>query len=230
MSAILTEPVYDTLLQILQQRYSCRAYQPEPVPRHVIEQILAAAQRTASSCNSQPWHVHIVGGAAREALSERLYREASENPPTEGDYDNPVRFVDHYRDRRFICGMQLYDSVSIERQDKESRGRQMLENYRFFGAPHVALIFNEADLGTYGVLDCGAYATNFMNAATSLDLGCVPQAAIAYYPDVVREFLGIPESQRLVCAISFGYPDHDHPINGFRTERASIADAAVWHD
>jgi len=39
--------------------------------------------------------------------------------------------------------------------DREASKRQTLENFRMFGAPHVAIITTERKLGTYGVLDCG---------------------------------------------------------------------------
>ena len=54
------------LEELLGERYSCRAYRPEPVPRPTIDRILTAAQRTASWCNSQPWQVVIASGAAKE--------------------------------------------------------------------------------------------------------------------------------------------------------------------
>jgi nitroreductase len=38
----------DVLENLLGQRFSCRAFLPEPVPRATIERILAAAQKTAS--------------------------------------------------------------------------------------------------------------------------------------------------------------------------------------
>lgn len=229
MSA-LTESAFDTLQEILANRYSCRAYQPEPVPRTVIEQMLVAAQRTASSCNTQPWRVHIVSGGARDQLAEQLYAEARDRPREYGDFEFPVRFVNEYRERRYTCGMQLYDSLGIARDDKPARLQQMLANFRFFGAPHVALIFNEADLGAYGVVDCGAYVTNLMNAATALGLGTVPQAAIACYPHIVKPFVGAPEHHQLVCAVSFGWPDHRHPVNQFRTSRAELASVVQFHE
>jgi hypothetical protein len=34
----------------------------------------------------------------------------------------------------------------------------------------------------------------------------------------------------VVCGISFGYADRDHRINGYRTSRASVSDAAVFVD
>ena len=61
------EPIA-VLEDLLRQRYSCRAYRPDPVPRPTIDRILAAAQRTASWCNSQPWQVVIASGAAKATL------------------------------------------------------------------------------------------------------------------------------------------------------------------
>jgi nitroreductase len=54
------------LEELLGERFSCRAFKPDSVPRPIIERILKAAQRTASWCNSQPWQVVIASGEARE--------------------------------------------------------------------------------------------------------------------------------------------------------------------
>ncbi|WP_208510355.1 nitroreductase family protein [Variovorax paradoxus] len=48
-------PAFDSLRELLHERTSCRAFLDRPVPRGVIEQVLGAAQRTASWCNAQPW-------------------------------------------------------------------------------------------------------------------------------------------------------------------------------
>ncbi|HEY4833806.1 MAG TPA: nitroreductase family protein, partial [Bradyrhizobium sp.] len=58
-SKIDTAPI-DVLEDLLGERFSCRAFWPDPVPRSTIERILAAAQKTASWCNSQPWRLAIA--------------------------------------------------------------------------------------------------------------------------------------------------------------------------
>ena len=40
----------------------------------------------------------------------------------------------------------------------------------------------------------------------------------------------LPEDRDVLCAISFGYPDLDHPANQFRTDRASPDDVIDWRD
>jgi len=77
-------------------------------------------------------------------------------------------------------------------------------------------------------VDCGAYVSNFMLAAQSLGVATIAQAALAGYSPFIRAHFGIPEDQRIVCGISFGYADLEHPANGFRTTRAPIGDVVRW--
>ena len=40
----------------------------------------------------------------------------------------------------------------------------------------------------------------------------------------MRAHFGLPESRMILCAISFGIGDADHPVNRFRTARADLSD------
>ena len=212
------------LRSLLNTRHSCRAYLDEPVPIDVIWEIVETAQRTASWCNTQPWQVTVTSAEETEKFRSHLYAETQSSRGV-ADIAPPQCYEGVYKDRRRVSGFALYDSLGIAYDDSEGRTRQMLENFRFFGAPHVAIITSEAKLGPYGYVDCGAYVANFLLAATNLGVATIAQAAIAMYSDVVREYLSIPESRHIVCAISFGYADKESPVNTFRTERASIDEA-----
>jgi Nitroreductase family len=84
-------------------------------------------------------------------------------------------------------GFQLYNALGIERGNKAGHAKRALENYNFFGAPHVAIIHSDEALGTYGAVDCGGYVTSFMLAAQALGVATVPQAALAFHSDLVRQ-------------------------------------------
>ncbi|MDI6801644.1 MAG: hypothetical protein QMD01_06300, partial [Thermodesulfovibrionales bacterium] len=58
--------------------------------------------------------------------------------------------------------------------------------------------------------------------------GSVPQAFLTDYAHVVKEFLGIPETKRLVLGISIGYPDMEDNANSFRTDRININEIVKW--
>ncbi len=225
-----TQQPIDVLEDLLAARFSCRAFLDQPVPRPTIERILTASQRTASWCNSQPWRLEITSGAATEAFREVMYAAASGGKTPRGDFPFPREYRGVYLERRRESGFQLYNSLGIARGDKAAYAKQSLENFNFFGAPHVAIVHTDEALGVYGAIDCGGYVTSFMLAAQALGVACIPQAALAFHADVVRAHFGLADDRRVVCGISFGYPDRAHKANSYRTTRAAIADAARFFD
>jgi nitroreductase len=214
--------------QVIRERYSCRRYLPGPVAAEIIRGILEVAQQTPSWCNCQPWQVLLVSGEAIERFRDKLYAHAAQGSAAKPDFPFPLRYEGVYRERRKVCGVQLYQALGIGREDKASAAQQSLENFRFFGAPHVALITTEEELGVYGAVDCGLYVSNFMLAAQNLGVASIAQAALASYPDFMRDHFGLPSKRKFVCGISFGYADPTHPINTYRTTRASEADSTTW--
>jgi nitroreductase len=218
------------LEELLGERYSCRAYRPDEVPRSTIERILTAAQRTASWCNSQPWQVVIASGAAKERFRADIYAAASSGAPDDGDFSFPREYRGVYQERRRESGFQLYNTLGIARGDRAAYARQSLENFNFFGAPHVAIIHSDEALGIYGAIDCGAYVGNFLLAAQALGLGAIPQAALAHQSGLIRRHFGLGDDRRVVCGISFGFPDREHKINSYRTSRAGIPETATFVD
>jgi nitroreductase len=220
----------EVLEELLRERYSCRAFKPDPVPRPTIDRILKTAQRTASWCNSQPWQVVIASGEAKERFRKEIHAVVSSGAPEDGDFPFPREYRGVYLDRRRESGFQLYNTLGISRGDKAAYAKQALENYNFFGAPHVAIIHTDEALGIYGAIDCGAYVGNFMLAAQALGLGSIAQAALARQSGLIRRHFKLGDDRRVVCGISFGFPDSDHRINSYRTSRAGVSDAATFVD
>jgi nitroreductase len=224
-----------TLDRLIRARHSCRAFTPEPVPRATIETMLRIAQGSASWCNAQPWQAIVTEGAETDRFREALYAHAcsmswadQRTRPERPDFAFPARYVGIYKERQRETGWALYESVGIAYGDREASGRQMLENFRLFGAPHVMIVTAEADLGVYGAIDTGAWIAHIMLAATSLGIATIAQAALAGVADFVRDWFAIPEQRKIVCGISFGHADEDHPANRFRTKRAPLEQVVRW--
>lgn len=220
---------FECLDRLLRGRFSCRAFEDKPVPRALISSILQAAQRTASWCNAQPWVLYLAGGEPLERLRQSMAALAP-GATAQPDLAWPAEYRGVYRERRRECGWGLYESLGIAKGDRQASAAQAAENFRMFGAPHLAVVTSDAALGTYGAIDCGAYVGNFMLAAHSLGLASVAQASLAAHPRILREHLGIPDDRIIVCGISFGYADTAHPANRFRTRRTDPADCVVWRD
>ncbi len=221
---------YDTLTATLKSRYSCRAFNPDPVPNALIEQIITAARHVPSWCNAQPWQVEVTRGEATEAFRAAMAQAATAGTVPSPDLPWPTGYSGAYAERRRTCGFQLYDAAGIQKSDRAARQAQMLRNYALFDAPHVAILHSPAELGPYGAMDCGGFVTAFTLAATALGVATIPQAAIAAYAPLVREHFGLTKDRLVLCAISFGYAVEDAPINQFRTERADPDAILRWHD
>ncbi|MDF3309839.1 nitroreductase [Rhodococcus sp. T2V] len=229
-SAQIPADAANTLEHLLAVRASYRAFTPEPVPEDTIRRILQTAQLTASWCNSQSWQVAITRGAGTERLRNALYTTASAGVTEDTDIAFPREYRGVHLDRRRESGFQLYNALGIERGDRARQHEQVLENFKFFGAPHVAIIHSDEALGPYGAVDCGGYVANFLTAAAAHGVGTVAQAALAMYPSVLRSELGLDQDRTIVCGISFGFPRVEHLSNSYRTTRAPIDDVVDWID
>lgn len=209
------------LEQLLEDRFTCRAFTDQQVEPAVIERLLGLAQRTPSWCNTQPWQVVVTSGEATTRFRDALLAHMA-GLSLDSDIPFPATYAGVYQERRRECGAQLYEAVGIGRGDAEARMVQMAKNFEFFGAPHTAIITTEADLGPYGAIDCGLYTQTFLLAAQALGLGAAPQAALAMASPFIREYFDIPDHRQVVVGISFGHADHAAPVNGFRTSRADL--------
>ena len=191
----------ETLERLLSTRHSCRGFLREPVADDLIVRILSISQRTPSWCNAQSWQVIITKGPATERFRRALCDYVAKNPPAP-DMAFPREYRGAYLERRRACGFGLYEAVGVARGDREAYAKQGFENYKLFGAPHVAIVTSDEALGTYGAVDCGAYVNNFLLAAQSLGIASIPQAALASHSKFVREHFRLGDDRLVVCGIS----------------------------
>jgi nitroreductase len=220
---------FDTLNALLKSRFSCRAFTSKAVPRETIRQIIETAKLAPSWCNAQPWQVIVTSGDATDRFRTELLAEAESGQP-KLDLDGPEAYPGVYGERRREVGWQLYDAVGVKKGDRDASAAQMMRNFALFDAPHVAILTSPRALGGYGAVDCGGFILAFTLAARALGVDTIPQAAVANYAGFVRDYFSISEDRIMVCAISFGYADPDHPANGFRSTRAPLQDIVEWRE
>ena len=212
-------------------RYSCRAYLDKPVPRELIEKLLDTARWSPSGANIQPWQVAVVQGETKVRLSEVLIAAFDSGAKPDPDYTYyPRAWVEPYKGRRFECGMALYRALEIDRDDKARRLEVWKDNYRFFGAPVALFFFIDRVMEQGAWLDMGMFIQSLMLAAREQGLESCPQASVADYPGVVRKVLGVADDKLLLCGLSLGYPDPDHPVNNYRTDREPVENFTTWFD
>lgn len=220
--------------EVIQSRYSCRAFLPRPVPRTTIEEILAVASRAPSGTNIQPWRAWVLTGETKAALTERLLA-AFDDPEEAATHADPYQYypkqwISPYIDRRRKVGLQLYGLLGIQKGDAKRMHEQFARNYKFFDAP-VGLIFTVDRVMEQGSwLDYGMFLQNVMLAAKARGLDTCPQAALIQFHRIIRQTLEIPDNETLICGMSLGYADPAAPENTLRTERAPLSEWVSFHD
>jgi nitroreductase len=69
-------------LELVKNRYSCRAYKPLAVEKEKLEYILECVRFAPSAVNKQPWRFHIVNNEGDRAKLQKCYnREWFKTPP-----------------------------------------------------------------------------------------------------------------------------------------------------
>lgn len=218
----------------LTTRRSMRAFLPTPVPRDTVEAILRVASRAPSGTNTQPWQVHVLTGAAKDRLCDRIgaiYEDPAELARHEREYDYyPKAWTSPYLARRRKVGWDLYGLLGIAKTDKEGMHRQHGRNFRFFDAP-VGLIFSiDRGMARGSWLDYGMFLQAIMVAARARGLHTCPQAAFTQFHRVIAEELAFRSDQMLVCGMALGYADPAAVENSLVTERAGVSEFARFID
>jgi nitroreductase len=218
---------HDVVDHAITTRQSIRAFLPTPVPRATIEEILAVAARAPSGTNTQPWKVTVLTGAARARLSAAImavYDDPEQRRQHTEEYAYyPTQWVEPFLGRRRKIGWDLYRLLGIGKTDKERMHAQHGRNYVFFDAP-VGMIFTIDRVMEQGSwLDYGMFLENIMIAARARGLDTCPQAAFTQFHRVIKDVLGLPDEQMVVCGMSLGYADMSKAENTLVTEREPVS-------
>ena len=212
-------------LQTIRERRSTRAFQPVPVPKETIEEILRLAVNAPSANNLQPWEFVVVMDEEKDRLSRKLMKA--------------------YREKQISCG-----SGAVKPLPKaiRQRGVQTLESMKpyvdkigssvdsfvnegscnFYGAPAAVIICLDDCFSARQMVDVGTAVGYLVLAAQAFGLATCPIGLIADYADEIKDLLNIPENKRVVIGVALGYPDRKNPMSQFRSSRASLSKLVRW--
>ena len=207
-------------------RRSIRSFTAEPVNNDMIKDLLALAARSPSGGNLQPWKIFVINDSS---MIDFLEFQRNWTRPEIPAYDiYPPKLKEPYRASRHELGEKMYELLGIGREDKEGRLAQVMENFRFFGAPCAFFCFIDRQMGPPQWSDLGMFLQTFMLLAKEAGLDTCAQEAWSMKHDSVSEFVKAEDSDLLFCAMAIGYKDESAAVNSLKSERRPVKEWAKF--
>ncbi|MEM7768709.1 MAG: nitroreductase [Pseudomonadota bacterium] len=215
---------------VIQGRRSIRGYLDKPVPKELIEEILALAIRAPTSLNTQPWNFFVVTGEPLDRIRAGNVERNLAGVPDSREFRMGPDYEGVHRERQIEIAIQLFQAMGIERHDKEARQDWVLRGFRQFDAPvSIVVTYDKSIQGSdIAPFDCGGVVNALVNAAWSKGLGCVINSQGIMQSPVVREHAGIPDDQVIQTCVAMGWPDDTFPANAVVSRRKSVDEAATF--
>jgi nitroreductase/Pyruvate/2-oxoacid:ferredoxin oxidoreductase delta subunit len=193
------------LVRLMASRRSCRLFEPRPVKRPLLEDLVRIGATAPSGTNSQRWRFTVLPtraavlalGEAVGSFFKRLNRMA-ENPLLR----HGLRLIG--RPELFAYYRDYHASVAEGLADWEVHGRDRL----FHAAPAVILI-GSAPGASCPAEDALLAAQNILLAAHTLGLGtCLIGFAVSAIQKEprIKDRLKIPREENVHAVIALGYP------------------------
>ena len=211
--------------QLIKARKSIRGYQPKPVPRELIDEIIEVAKWAPSSMNTQPWRVHVLTGEVLDRVRQGNTENMLSGVPPKRDFPMKEKYEGIHRQRQIEVAVQLFEAMGIARDDAPRRQDWVMRGFRQFDAPVSLVLTYDRYLEPAAIsqFDLGAFSHAIVLAAWERGLGCVINGQGIMQSPVVRVQAGIPDDEVIMMCIAMGYPDTEFVANDVKSRREDNA-------
>ena len=217
--------------QLIKSRYSVRSFLHKDVGFEKVKSILDTANSAPSGGNIQPWKVYVLGNNSKNELVTQALNNYDTGVQEDIEYEiYPKPLAEEYKKRRSQCAADMYDALSIARDDIDTRLKQVRENFKFFGAPIGMIVTIDKSFAQNGWGHVGMFLQNLWLTAINEGLGVCLQESWSIYPKTVKKVIDCPDNEIIWCGIAMGYPNNEDPINNYRTSRDSLETFASFID
>ncbi|MDR1015929.1 MAG: nitroreductase [Coriobacteriales bacterium] len=211
-------------IEAIEARRSVRAFLPNPIKQDTLETILAAAARTPSWANTQPWETFVLSGDAVAELRAAFQEAHEQRQPGRPELDPPKHWTDY-------CKAGTADLREAQKrdcgEDFKSFGRQ---NQALFDAPAIIYPCMDKALGHWSLYDLGAYAQTLMLAAQDFGIDSIAAYTLTIFPEIVHRVAKIPDNLEVTIGLALGYADPARGLNRLQSPRRSLDESVRWVD
>lgn len=207
---------------VIKSRHAVRDFTDQPVAKETIQEIVRLAQQTPSWVNSEPWRVYAATGQSLTQIRQGCLDLAAQKVATNPDLKTMSRDDWDPRPQKLMkeWGHDLVHSFTdFDEAHTVMTGASDALNH----APAILFVTIPKQTPDWAILDAGAFMQSLLLAATAKGLGSIPTYNSVRYPQVVRQVLGIPETERLLVGVELGY-ESPAKVNAFRAQRPDLSD------
>ena len=212
--------------EAVKSRSSIRSFLSKEIPNKLIKDLLQKSSRAASGGNLQPWKIFVINNSSMKDFLD--FQEAWTEPEVPAYDIYPSKLKEPYRTSRYELGEQMYELLGIGREDKDARIEQVMENFKFFGAPCALFCFVDRQMGPPQWSDLGMFLQTFMLLAKEAGLDTCAQEAWSMKHDSVSKFVKAEDSDILFCGMAIGYRDESASVNTLKSERRPLKEWAKF--
>ena len=212
--------------EAVEKRSSVRSFLNKSISTELIKDLLTKSSRAASGGNLQPWKIFVINNSAMNDFLE--FQKTWTEPEVPAYEIYPQKLKEPYRTSRFELGEQMYEILGIGREDKEARLTQVMENFRFFGAPCAFFCFVDRQMGPPQWSDLGMFLQTFMLLAKEAGIDTCAQEAWSIKHDSVSKFVNAEDSDILFCGMAIGYRDEAAAVNSLKSKRRPLNEWAKF--
>ncbi|MDD7541677.1 MAG: nitroreductase [Mobiluncus porci] len=233
--------------ELLQARYSVRAFLEKPVSPEVLDAVLDEARHCASWSNTRGYVLAVATGERLERIRAdylRIWDESLElrrgqplafvkaalsGKLPSADFKTWREYPPELRARQVANGKRFYKHLGIERGDREAREAQQRDNLKLFGAPVGIFVFVHQKLLPFSAQDAGLMLGTLMLSAANRGLGTLAIGTLATWRSPVDKEFEIPKDYAMITGLALGYPDPGATINAYRAEHPSVTLARAFY-
>ena len=202
-----TETEVLTVTEAAEQRRSIRKYDPAPIPRAHLEEILRVTSLAPSPWNLQPWRFVIV----EDAETKTSLQAAAYGQPQVGAAPAVIVMYSDMTDAINTVEETIHPGMRGPQGDKAAADIRAT----FAG-------FSETDRAAWGNAESNIALGFLLLAAQSHGYSTSPM--LGFVPDKVKELLGLPADARIPALVAIGKGTEE----GFPHHRHSLARIARW--
>jgi nitroreductase len=190
-----------TVTEAAEARRSIRKYEPTPIPRAHLEEIIRVTSLAPSPWNLQPWRFVIVEDAAVKAQLQA----AAYGQPQVGAAPAVIVMYSDMTDAINTVEETIHPGMKGPQGDKAAADIRAT----FAG-------FADADRAAWGNAESNIALGYLLLAAQAHGYSTSPM--LGFMPDKVKELLGLPADARVPALIAIGkgaeegFPHHRHPL------------------